>query len=562
MSEAAERCADVLEALPLLGSLMDIKTKSEGVVRFSYDRWHPEQRRFEEDRTGRDIVLKGRQIGFTTLEDARDVQYARTHSGVQVLIISHDDKTKHAIFDALHVMVSGLVKIGLVPAPMRSNTTEIAWEDNRSVIRIVEAGATDAVAQKVGRSGTIQRLHCTEMAFWRQAQTTMNAALNALTPDGEVVIESTPNGAAGLFFELCDTAMRGEGDYRFHFFSWLEHPEYSAGVPVGFDPRIRTGADGKPDRWETKLRQLGATDGQVQFWRERVDNPAHGGPEAVAQEFPIDPQTCFRSPGGSYIPAEHCDWLATLVRDPIDVSPVEIVRPGFGKRALGMLNVYERSMAGTVYVASADVAEGIGNDASAIDVSEWATGRTVATYWSDSISPGDFGLALAAISVTYGRALAAPERNNHGAAVLTAMLEIASSVTPYDRIWCAADGRPGWVTSTATRPVMFDESLMGITEHAWFTPDARTVSECKTLVREGGKVAARGKGTKGGARDDAFIAKAIGWQVRQRMGMEIPKRPPGWTPAEKPWIGKTPPGLDHDGRTTRAATNGGRKRWE
>lgn len=509
----AERVARVLRCLPAFGDWLEIKTKTQGLVTFAGERWHPEQRRFERTRTGRDLVLKPRQIGFSTLELARDLQFAVTRPGVQVLIVGQDSDLAQDLFDNIRTMVDGLearfagTELDGFFARRFSNRREIVFRRNGSAVRVVEAGSTETAAAKRGRSGTVHRLHATEVAFWGAPEETMTALLAAVPDQGEVVIESTPNGAAGLFYDLVQTALGGGGEYRLHFFSWLDHPTYRRAVPEGFDPTPR-------DEWEQRLRARGATDEQIAWWRARVDDPARGGLDRVLQEYPVDEVSCFRAPGGAYVPADACDWLATQVRDPIARERIVV-----GGRHLGDLAIYEQPDPSSTYVAAADVAEGVGGDASAIDVSEWRTGRTVATFWSDTIEAGDLGLALAWAARKYNHALAAPERNNHGAATLTVMVRPGTDLTPYGRIYTHDDGRHGWPTTPATRPVLFDDSRTAIVERSWLTPDKRTAGEARTLIKDSdGKPRARGKGQKGGAKDDAWVAKAIGWQVRQRGG--------------------------------------------
>src|SRR3954468_2027391 len=57
-------------------SLIQIRPKTGHAFYFRPETWHTEQKQFQRDRTGRDIVLKGRQVGFSTLELARDLYYA------------------------------------------------------------------------------------------------------------------------------------------------------------------------------------------------------------------------------------------------------------------------------------------------------------------------------------------------------------------------------------------------------------------------------------------------------------------------------------------------------
>ena len=143
--------AEILGDFPTFCALLDIRLKKGGVVRFDHERWHPEQRQFERERTGRDIVIKPRQIGFSTLELARDLHHAITRPGENVLVVVHDAEIKEQLFLVLRTMADGLHTMGLLPRTRYSTKTELVFQDLASAVRIVEAGATVTSAQMKGR---------------------------------------------------------------------------------------------------------------------------------------------------------------------------------------------------------------------------------------------------------------------------------------------------------------------------------------------------------------------------------------------------------------------------
>lgn len=509
--------------------LLEIRLKATGTRAFTYDSWFVEQRQFEMERTGRDLVLKGRQIGFSTEELARDLFYTLTHDGVQVLVVSHDRGEVERMFEDARAWVDRLVALKLIPKPRFSTKRELSWRFNRSTMRVVEAGKTKKAAEGKGRSGTIHRAHLTEVAFWGAAIDAATAISAAVPSDGEVVWESTPNGSAGLFYDMCSTALEGRGTYKLHFFPWWKHPEYRRDPGPGFDPAPPS-VDGKPDTWETRLRELGCDDAQIAWWRAKLADPASGGLERVLQEYPIDATSCFRMPGGAYIDAATCDRLATKVRIPIGTVPIVVTFKVNGveqTKRLGELRVWREPQPGHDYVIGADVAEGVARDESALDVMDRRTGETAATFASDTIEPGDFGLALAWAGHRYAYALVAPERNNHGHTVLRTLSAEQTSVTPYGNVYEAEDKRPGWKTDGATRPVLFDDLAQACRDGATSSPDASFAAQSRTLVRDAkGKPAAQGKGTTSGAKDDRWVARAIAYQLRQRSSARpAPKRP-------------------------------------
>lgn len=512
--ESVESAAEAMESFPTFCSLVEITPKDGGLIPFHYEDWHAEQRRFERDRTGSDIILKPRQVGFSTLELGRDLHFAVTRIGVSVVVVVHNRDAADGLFLVVKTMLDALRKVGLAPRTTYDNVRVLVFGDLRSSIRIVEAGATEKAGDQKGRSGTIHRLHITELAQWGAAQATLAAVLGCVPKGGEVVIESTARGAGGAFYELVQDAKDGRGPYRLHFFPWYQHAEYRLAVGDGFDTRPR-------DRWEEILRARGCDDEQIAWWREKVDNKAIGIEKAL-QEWPIDEETCFRAGGGHYITASAIDALAARVQTPLRVEhSLRFQRPSNGhEHAEQTLDIeartYARAIAHRRYIVSGDPAEGVGGDGSSCTVLDAETGETVCTAWSDAIEAGDFGLALAVLGHRYNTALVVCERNNHGHAVLRALEREAQY--PDHRIYRAEDRKRGWVTNAATRPPLFEDLRMAIEEGSAWTPDAATIGEARTIVKdpEDGRPRARNKGQAGGAKDDRFVSWGIGWQVRSK----------------------------------------------
>lgn len=478
-----------------------IRTKADGKVAFDISRWHAEQVRFHRERSGRDIILKPRQIGFSTLELLRGLHQAQTRESYNVRVVIHDEKLGEALFRTVTIADESVRALGMAPSLGTDRAKELAYDKLSSSIAIGIAGEREHVAAKQGRSDTIHRLHATEVAFWAHPKTTMTGLLNAVPANGERLIESTPNGAQGWFHATWEASVRGDTEYKPHFFAWHDHDEYRLPVPPDFDGRPR-------DEHEEKLLSLGVDAEQITWWRAKVKTLTL---DVALQENPCDPATCFRASGRPYIEQETLDWLDTQARGPIRIDPVESDN---GVR-LGRLLVWADPVMGDQYIVGADVAEGIGKDADAADVMSRATGETVATFWSDSIKPGDFGAALAAIGKQYttssGPALLAVERNNHGHAVITAL-----ETLQYPQLYKHTDDRIGWVTNGATRPVMFDSLARAYEERSTWTPDSAGVSEAKTLIKDtDGQPRARNKEDDDGAKDDRFVARAIAWQVRR-----------------------------------------------
>ena len=82
---------------------------------------------------------------------------------------------------------------------------------NGSSITVMDAGGSEEAANKAGRGGTYHRVHCTELAHYPYANYLMEA-LTATVPTaergGEFVIESTPRGVGGTYYDQWQAAVQ------------------------------------------------------------------------------------------------------------------------------------------------------------------------------------------------------------------------------------------------------------------------------------------------------------------------------------------------------------------
>lgn len=471
-------------------SLLDIVPKTGQRQQFKL--W-PAQREFNRKRTGRDIVLKARQVGFTTFEQARDVWFFLTRPGARVTATCQsitDHGPSKNLSANYRIFFDSLRRRGLDLKFQTETATEWVLPD-QSRLRIEEAGASKAAAEKKGRSGTVTRLHLTETAFYEYADDTLNALIECVPgPEtgSEIVSESTPNGAAGCYFDQCQSARSGESGYTFHFLPWFSHPEYAAAVPDGETIEPRTPR-------EKQLVELGCEPSQLLWFRRKV---AQKGQDLTDQEYPTDADTCFLVSGRAFFDAIRTKELLTQCREPIEVVEVR------GNGAYGTLRIWHQPVRGQNYVLALDTSEGTGGDRGAGIVFERGTGRHMATLWGQ-FKPWELARAGAGVGARYNDAEIAVERNNHGHACLRA-LDIEQSYSP---IWYDRDDKPGWNSTQVSRTAALDSLEQAHRGGEWVTHDADVIGEVRTfIINDDGKAEAAP-----GAHDDLVIASAIGWDV-------------------------------------------------
>jgi hypothetical protein len=233
--------------------------------------------------------------------------------------------------------------------------------------------------------------------------------------------------------------------------------------------------------------------------------------------------------------------------------PLE-VPPGYGFRPLltpelrerpsllDVLLIFEQPRRGPQhrsyrYVIAADVADGIGQDRSSVDVIRTATldepAEQVAHFLSDSRTPTQLAYVIDALGHLYRdddayEACVAVELNNHGLATQE-VLQLHLGYPHFYRweIVDAADQgkrftqRIGWTTTNRTRPILlshFHEAITTLDPTTGF-PDLRlnspyTIDELADFQTEGAlweAAAARG------AHDDCILSAAIGYYVAWKL---------------------------------------------
>jgi len=439
------------------------------------------QQRFEERRGRHNIVLKARQMGITTWIVARFFLRTITMPGTLTLLVAHNRESAEAIFRMALRMWQELPhdwRKGPL-ARSRANVGQMVFPELDSEFRIASA-----VDENAGRGLSIQNLHCSEIARWPgDAAATLAGLRAALAPAGELVLESTPNGAYGAFYdEWASGVDAGEGLVR-HFLPWWLEPAY-VGSAVDVDRMSKEELD--------LLHRHGLSPAQIGFRRELE---ARYG-VMRSQEFAEDAESCFRTTGMC------CFDLESIERRLIELRAEPLQRRG------GALQIWLPPAAGREYVVAVDSAGGgEDGDFAAVQVVELATGLQCAEL-QQRLRPVELARAAAELATEYNRAVIVVERNNHGAAVL-AYLETRER---YDRIWCGGRqrGEPGWLTTASSKPEMIARLGSLLLESPERFYSRRLLAECRTFVAS----AHGATGAIRGAHDDLVMAMAIAQAVR------------------------------------------------
>lgn len=179
----------------------------------------------------RALILKGRQQGISTYVEARFYFQTSGTFGLRAFILTHEQLATDKIFEIVeryHDNAPDVVR----PHTGTSNAKELKFDRLDSGYEVATAGKKD-----VGRSGTMQRFHGSEVAFWPNADTHMTGVGQAVPnlPGTEIILESTANGIGNLFHQMWQKAERGDSEYIAIFVPWFWQDEYRLPVPEGFE---------------------------------------------------------------------------------------------------------------------------------------------------------------------------------------------------------------------------------------------------------------------------------------------------------------------------------------
>jgi len=259
------------------------------------------------------VVLKARQEGVSTYGLGYQFSRCNIKSHHTALMAAHKGESAEKLFQKVDLFQQGMGR----PLPTKfSNRREIKFAPpHSSSLWVATAGNDD-----LGRSGTVQDFHGSEMAFWEHGGKALNAVMQCVPddPDCTVIIESTANGMGGAFYDLwckatpvekvaCLTLPDGTSDFIAVFLPWYVFDEYQAKVEPDFE---RTTADHPVFGNETAMAETYKLDDkQLQWRRNTIINKCGSDPDKFKQEYPSNDQEAFLTSGRAYFPASQLDLL-------------------------------------------------------------------------------------------------------------------------------------------------------------------------------------------------------------------------------------------------------------
>ena len=382
---------------------------------------NPEQEDFIKNMGKYNIILKGRQIGFTTLSLGYMLWSALTKPDTSYLMMTHHNKVTQSLLRKLNKMYKSLPheKYGeLFPKKVISNRDEVYFS-NGSRIQVATSGGDDSIS-----GNTFELIHLSEMAKYSDdsQEEIIATSIPALAknPNSKIIIESTAMGF-NTYQEMFMKAWRDkESVWKPFFYSWLAKA-YADQFKHSFDEseewfrlhnngRRMTYRDLEHD--ERILRdKYKATYRQLMFRRHYIHLNSL---DKWNREFPISPDVAFQTSNRSIFNTDMIVERLHYVKEPLETNEVYDILPDILKPYINKnLFIYRLPVKGVRCYSGTDVASGIKQDYTTCVIVD-ADGRQMASWYSNDISVSKYAKILNELLRFYNYAYVSVERNGVG----------------------------------------------------------------------------------------------------------------------------------------------------
>lgn len=241
----------------------------------------------------RALVLKGRQQGVSTYVEARGYWKVTHSKGMSAFILTHEQRATDSIFKMV-ARYHNNCPDEIRPETGKSSAKELYFGKLDSGYGVGTAGTKD-----VGRGGTLNFFHGSEVSSWQNAAEHASGIMQSI-PDtdtdtdglkSEVILESTAKGVGNFFHVQWKEAEAGNSDYIAIFVPWFWQDEYRRKVPDDFSLTDE----------EIELKRQYKLDDRQMVWRRAkiIELSADGvnGERMFRQEYPMNAAEAFQTSG-------------------------------------------------------------------------------------------------------------------------------------------------------------------------------------------------------------------------------------------------------------------------
>lgn len=494
------------------------------------------------------LGLKPRQVGGTTIFAAISYHHGRNYNCRAVTIADQLSKSKN-----LYRMICDFARLDTFPWGFGyRKPTQVEFNlDNGTVFE-----KRSAEVPMASRGDTLQIADMSEVAYWKDtsvksAAEVATSILNALA-DHEATfggMESTPNGAMGMFYEQWLGARWPEFDDYWKAYStqpvddgsgwirvfaaWFEFPEHreSARRKRPITPEEEAKVMGNLSAKEAAgVKKYGWDADQILWWRWALKNKCLNDEDRRDEEYPTDPETCFKASGRARFNTEGLTAIEMCARANRYEAGLLVDQRGavaFQKTGEneGWMRVWEPPRYGCRYLISVDTMRGESETARSQDsdchsILVWrdayrdnegtffppklAARISPPCRWDNRPTAANIDL----LSKWYGRCIVAVEINC-GIGLLKELRDLGVPLTrmsTWDKVKQVSVSQLGWETNQDTRTMIIDALAHRIREQSIEIMCVQVSQQLqKFIVNKDGRPEAMS-----GHHDDDVLSAAIG----------------------------------------------------
>lgn len=480
------------------------------------------------------VILKGRQLGITTISLALDLYWQFTHPGWQGTLVADTEENRDMFRSTLAMYMEGLPKEFKIPLVAHNRNQMVLKNRSRIFYQIAGNKA------RLGQGKAITYLHGTETASWgnEEGLASLIASLAENNPERLYMFESTAQGF-NMFHDMYKTAKNARTRSAI-FCGWWRNELYtidpSSNVyKVYWDNKL-TGEEKEWVKDIKKLYDVEINSRQIAWWRWKM---AEGIKDETLmyQEFPPTEDYAFVMTGTSFFSNSRCTEAAKRAKK----ETPDHFRYVFGQmfqdtevipstQRLGTLKIWQEPIDSAYYVIGADPAYGSSDwaDRFCIQVFRcYADGLDqVAEFATNEMNTYQFAWVIAHLAGAYKNSTLNLEVNGPGQAVINeirnlkrlasamggvmghGLMDVLGSMQNY--IWRRNDtlgglsNSIGYLTTSSTKERMLNYMKDYFEREMMTLMSMDLLEEMKTIIREDGFIGAPGR-----AKDDRVIASAL-----------------------------------------------------
>ena len=482
------------------------------------------------------VILKGRQLGITTISLALDLYWVFTHPGLGATLVTDTEENREMFRSTLGMYHEHLPKEFKIPVEGHNRNQMVLRNRSRLFYQVAGLRAKGSL----GRGKAITYLHGTETSSWgdEEGLASLLASLAETNPDRLYMFESTARGF-NMFHDMYVTAKRARTQ-RAIFCGWWRNEFYAADAESAV---YKTYWDGRltPEEreWVREIKKLYGFEinsRQMAWWRWKLAEGIRDD-ALMYQEFPPTEDYAFVMTGTSFFSNARCtDAVKEAKKEVPDYyryvmgatfTDTEVIK---SQERLATLKIWEEPVDTGYYVIGADPAYGSSDWADRFCLSVYrcyADGmEQVAEFATSELNTYQFAWVISHLAGAYKNSTLNLEVNGPGQAVINELRNLkrqaASLGGPQGKdlmnvlghmqnyMWRKNDNLGGitnsigWLTTGPSKERMLNYMKDYFERGMMRVRSLDCIDEMKSIVRDGGSIQAGGRG-----KDDRVIASAL-----------------------------------------------------